>query len=253
MMVKKLSFLLILASQVVWAQEWEFVTRNDLGQRITAIDVGTLGKVYVGTERGNVYSFQADGTEDKLFSSSVFQPVTSLDVSNGLKPFVFYASSGEFEFLERFSAQSRVYEVNDFGITSADCASLGRDGTLWFVTGDDLVQVQQQTGGIMSKTKVGKGHRGKAIKIKIGEQPFILSDLGDLSFGDTILGSNVRGFSLTDDGLILLDNEGLKSYFRNYSDSGLSTPPKSNFSTVVRSGDYYHFIENESIFVYRMK
>ncbi len=107
MMAKKLSFLLILISLAAGgsAQQWTLVQRNDLLQEITAADIGSLGKVYVGTERGIVYSFQADGSPETQFSSSIFQPVSSIDASNSLRVMVFYRSANQFEFLDRFNAQ----------------------------------------------------------------------------------------------------------------------------------------------------
>lgn len=132
MMVKKLCFFLIAINSFGEqnAQEWILIGKYNVEQKITACDIGSFGKLYVGTERGNVYSFQMDGTPDTQFSSAIFQPVTDLDASNSRRIFVFYKSANQFEYLERFAAQPRTYHLEDFGISTAEHAAVDKDGTI---------------------------------------------------------------------------------------------------------------------------
>ena len=178
MMARMLTCLLLLNSLAARtsAQSWEFLGSYNLEQPITTADVGTLGKIYVGTSRGNVYSFLADGTPDAQFSSAVFQPVTCIDAANQLKVFAYYGAVGKFEFLDRFSAMERTYHIADFGVSAAQLAMPSINNFIWFLSGNELIQVNPLDRMVLSRIALSGAALTKPTQLRIIPEGFAVSD-----------------------------------------------------------------------------
>ena len=263
MMVKKLSCFLIAISSfgVLNAQEWTFIRKYNVEQKITACDIGSLGKLYVGTERGNVYSFQMDGTPDAQFSSVVFQPVSDLDASNSRRIFVFYKSANQFEYLERFAAQPRTYHLEDFGISVAEHAAVDKDGTIWFLSGLTLSHVNVLNHSILSERVLPDKLISDSITDMAYNQQIILSDAqngisfwngSDLTF-DSRLTSGINSFDLFGNELVALSDQGILIYNQMTDEKEWIKPPRENFQNVLKGQDVFYFIRGSEILLYRLK
>jgi len=262
-MVKKLSCFLIAISSfgALNAQEWTFIRKYNVQQKITACDIGSLGKLYVGTERGNVYSFHMDGTPDAQFSSAVFQPVTDLDASNSRRIFVFYRDANQFEYLDRFAALPRIYQLEDFGIPSADHAALDEDGTIWFLSGLTLSHVYVFNHSLLSEQVLPSTLVSDSITDMAYDQRIILSDKGSgisywngsqLAF-DMRLATGVDSFDLFSNELVALSDQGILIYNQLTDKREWIKPPRQDFERMVKAGDVFHFIRGSEIFSYRLE
>lgn len=261
MMAKKLSYFLIAISILseLKAQDWEFIQKQDVGQEITSCDIGALGKLYVGTSRGNVYSFLSDGTPDRHFSSSVFQPVTDLDASNSLRIFVFFKDAGQFEYLERFASQPRTYQLEDFDIESADHAALDDDGTIWFLSRLRLIHVNVFNRAILSEQILPNTLIADSIADMAYDRRLILADKqngilfwdgGSLSHEPRPL-VGVKSFDVFGNELIALGEQWILIWNQQTGEKEWLEPPRNDFDRVLKTGDVFHFIRGSEIYSYQ--
>lgn len=240
-MARKLSFLLITFSLHLHGQDWEFVAQHDLGQKITAFDLGSLNKVFVGTERGNVYSFHADGSQDQDYSSAIFQPVTSLDASNSLRVFVFYKGVSQFEFLERFTAFPRGYHLKDFGLAQADRATTGSSNTIWLLDGYKLTCINPFNHSILFTYDL------------VVDKEAVLEKLGpDRKKVESMLKSRSDGLEAK--GFEKSDYSAELAYLKvkNQDEVTRVEWPIRMFQGVVKVGENFFFLSGEKVKIYRL-
>ena len=256
----KLSCLLILLNSFALAQEWTFVKKIDLGQKITSVSAAANDKMYFGTERGNVYSLLSDGTEDTNYSSSIFQPITSLDGSNSLRVFVFYSGTGQFEFLDRFSALFRTYELTIFGINQGEKATIGVNQTLWFLSGTKLIQVDPVNQLVIreeiltdsifteqvSDLKFRRNHL--AISNPSSGIYFYNTELSNANF---LPCAGAQNFQFVDSNIILLCGEEINNWNPISGRISNYKAPRSDFEKMLTSGNYYHFTRGSEVFIYQ--
>ncbi len=260
MIVKKLSFLLLAISSFGNAQNWVFVQKQDLQQKITACDIGSFGKLYVGTERGNLYSFQIDGTPDAHFSSSIFFPITDVDASNSLRLFVYYKDVGQFEYLERFSAQARSYKLEDFGIDGADHASLDENGTIWLLKGITLGHFNVLNFTLISEQILPSTAKLQSYTDMDYDNGIVLSDnLVGFNFWDGSsftknenLFTGIISFDVFANSLVALSDQGIVIGNRQTGVWQRMESPQGNFERVLKSGNMFHFIRGSEIITYRL-
>jgi len=259
MMARKLSCLLFLISLVTEtsAQSWEFLRSYNLEQPITTVDVGTLGKIYLGTSRGNVYSFQADGTPDTQFSSAVFQPVTCIDAANQLKVFAYYSSVGKFEFLDRFSAMERTYHIADFGVSAAQLAMPSINNFIWFLSGNELIQVNPLDRMVLSRIVLSGVSLAKPNQLRIIPEGFAVSDEQGLHLfrrsGEWIYSVEARGiqgFTVEEGMAVVQTAAGMMQVNLQSSKVEWTKAPRSQAQFAFRSGEFYHFVEGSQLFTY---
>ncbi len=241
MTVRKLSFLLLILSLQTTGQSWKFISRVDLGQEVTAADVGTLGKVYLGTERGNIFSLLSDGSNDSEYSSSIFQPVTSLDASNSLRVFVFYKDVSQFEFLERFSAFPRRYHLTDFGLDRADGATLGSNNTIWLLDGTELTQVNPIDHSILFRYSLDGGGLDAMGRDRVKIEQMILTT--------SEIPLKTAGFENQEKFVPEL------TYLKVENEDGTTNRlewPQSNISFVLFSQNFFHLVSGEIVMTYQL-
>jgi hypothetical protein len=258
MMARTLSCLLTLVNISAVSQSWEFVRSYDLEQPITAVDVGSLGKVYVGTSRGNVYSFQSDGSPEAQFSSAVFQSVSCIDAANQLKVFVYYSTVGKFEFLDRFSAMERTYHIADFGVPSAQLAMPAINNSIWFLSGSEMVQVNPLDRMVLVRIALSGVTLSRPNQLRIMSGGFAISDemgihlfrnSGQLLF--SVEAKGICGFQLEGNELLAVADEGLLMLNVITSQTNWLKPPHANPDFVVRSQGFYHFVKDSQIVTYQ--
>ncbi len=257
----KLSCLLILLSFLTKGQEWTFVRKVDLGQEITAISSSKTGKVYFGTVRGNVYSLFSDGTKDTNYSSAIFQPVSSLDASNALRVFVFYAATGQFEYLERFSAQSRTYELPDFGLNQASLATLGINQSIWFLSGNTLSQINPVNQLVLQELQLPDSLASGDIsdlkfrrtQLAISKPAkglyFFSSDLSNFIF-QPLLGVNY--FQFFENEILALGQDALIRWNPITGKMDSQEPPRNDFERLSFSDGYYQFTRGSEVWIYQL-
>lgn len=240
------------------AQSWQFVRSFNLEQKITSADVGTLGKIYLGTSRGNVYSFLADGTPDNQFSSAVFQPVTCLDASNQLKVFAFYSAVGKFEFLDRFSAMQRTYHLADFGVSNAQLAMPSINNFIWFLSGNELIQVNPLDRMVLARIGLSGVVLVNPNQLRIIPEGFAVSDeqglhmfrkSGELIF--SVEAPTLRGFTVVDRWARAHASNGIIQVNVVTSQVAWMSSPRPQANLMLRSGEFYHFVEDGQVFTYR--
>ncbi|MCP4459003.1 MAG: hypothetical protein GY816_13425 [Cytophagales bacterium] len=262
MMVKKLSYFLLAINWILTlsAQEWTFIQKQDVGQNITASDIGALGKLYVGTERGNVYSFQADGTPDAQFSSAIFLPVTDVDASNSLRIFVFYKDANQFEYLERFTAQPRTYQLEDFGIDHAEHAALDEDGTIWFLNGLIMTHVFITNHSTLSTQTLPSRVQLDSISDLAYDQRIIFSNTqsgfsywdGNKISSEERPSVGVESFDIYSGELVALSDQGVLISDQSNDQKKLIEPPRHDFTNALKTGSVFHFIRGSEIYSFKL-
>ena len=263
MMVKILSCFLLAISPFgsSFGQHWNFIQKQDVQQEITACDIGSLGKLFVGTERGNVYSFQMDGTPDTHFSSSVYLPVTDIDASNSLRIFVFYKDAGRFEYLDRFTALPRVYHLENFEINKAEHVGLDKDGSIWLLDGLNLSHINVLNNTIFSTDILPDTFNHDSITDIAYNRQLIFSDLGA---GIVSLDGNgasfesrpttgISSFDIFENELIALSDMGVLIHNLKTSERKFLLPPAQGFDKVIKTGHIFHFIKGSQIFSYLLE
>ena len=263
MTVKTLSCLLITISSFssIFGQNWVFIQKQDVQQEITACDIGTLGKLYVGTERGNVYSFQMDGTPDAQFSSSVFLPVTDIDASNSLRIFVFYKDAGRFEYLDRFTAQPRTYHLEDFGINKAEHAALDEDGSIWLLSGLNLNHINALNNSLLSTDILPSTLDFDSITDIAYNRRLIFSEsaLGIVSWDGSGISFEprptvgIQSFDIFENELVALSDRGVLIHNQKTSEKMWLQPPAKELKKVIKTRQVFHFIQGSQIFSYRLE
>lgn len=255
----KLSYLLILLNYGAFAQNWTFVEKVDLGQRITSASMASNDKIYFGTERGNVYSLMSDGTPDTNYSSAIFQPISSLNGANSLRVFVFYAGTGQFEFLDRFSAISRTYELTDFGINQAEKATIGVNQSLWFLSGNRLVQIDPVNQLVLREEILNDSiFKAPISEIKFRRNHLVISNKeSGIYFFNTELSNasflscpGVVNFQFNDSQILTLCDGEVISWNPFSGRINAHKAPRRDFQQMLTSGKYYHFIEGSEVFIY---
>lgn len=259
MMALRLNCLATLLSLSLFgtSQSWTFVQSYEIPQRITSMDVGVLDKVYVGTERGNVYSFLADGTPDTELSSAIFQPVTAIDASNTLRVFVYYKDIYTFEYLERFSAFPRKYSLADFGLISGQYAITGLNNTIWVLDGNELIQLNPFNRSVLTRKKLNCPIEG-TVGLYIGQSIVIADSNGikDISHEGTLINElEAKGINhISTDGTLVMAVSGDQLIIWNrITTMTESIKIPGNYSMCVRAGDYYHFVKDSTVFTYQLQ
>ena len=259
MMAIKLSCSAILLSLSLLgtSQSWVFVKSYEVPQRITAMDVGVLDKVYVGTERGNVYGFLADGTPDTELSSAIFQPVTAIDASNTLRVFVYYKDIYTFEYLERFSAFPRKYSLADFGLDRGQYARTGLNNTIWVLDGNELTQLNPLNRSVLISKKLNCTIE-RPVGLFVGESIVIADSEGikDISLEGNVLNEiSAKGVShMSNDGNAIMAISGDQLLIWNRVTTlnrSLSIP--GNYTMCVKAGGYYHFVRDSTVYTYQLQ
>lgn len=250
-----LSCSLLLISLLSHAQ-WTYVGQQDLAQNITTADVSTLGQVYYGTERGNIYSLQADGTRGKYFSSSIFQPVTYISASNPLRIFVFYQDAGAFEFLDRFTAFPRTYYFNDFGISNPEVVAYDNTHTIWTLLGNNLLQINPFNYSVLTDQNWTEVTNTSNKTRMISHEGLFLADAEQGIFNrqgliEALSQKGIYFFQIIDDKIMALSEAGLTFWNRYSGRTETLTPPRKTFKFAVKCGSYFHFVEGSNVFIYK--
>jgi hypothetical protein len=259
MMALRHSCLLILLNLSLsgWSQSWSFVRSQEIPQEITTIDVGATGKIFLGTDRGNIYSFLVDGTPYAEFSSAIFQPVTSLNAANSLRIFVFYKDIYTFEYLERFTAFPRSYSLADFGISGGEFATVGLNNTIWVINGNELIQLNPVNRSIL-QTIILEGQLNKVVALHVSDNIFIADNDGIQLFSmsgkllSDVSAKGIKSMQVDQATVITVCDQGILAWNGVTTLSSIDKLP-GDFTMMVISGDYHHFVRGSSLYTYRFQ
>ncbi|RED99529.1 hypothetical protein [Marinoscillum furvescens] len=129
----KASWTIILALIVHFteAQEWRQVISIKTDVPITAFDADPQGNLYVGTAAGNVIKYAPSLLSRELYSDLANFPVTSIAAWNRLRVFVFFQDDQQFAFLDRFTAQPKINQLESYTHDLIWQCSPGIDNSLW--------------------------------------------------------------------------------------------------------------------------
>ena len=114
-------------------QGWEEVRSVDLTQNPSSYTVDYQGNFFLGFEDGKLLKYSPEGEVLENFSLSNYSSITSIDVQNNLKPFLFYFDNQRITILDRFSSVPKNYLLSDLGLEIGMAACPAPDGDFWII------------------------------------------------------------------------------------------------------------------------
>ncbi len=243
----------------IYGQGWEEVRSVDLAQNPSSYTVDYQGNFFLGFEDGKLLKYSPEGEVLENFSLSNYSSITSIDVQNNLKPFLFYFDNQRITILDRFSSVPKNYLLSDLGLEIGMATCPAPDGDFWIIENnpqrlkkiDPLLQttvleVQIQVGDSIKRMQAYQNILiiGNEKGIKVLDQ-----------FGGVIQDLEIEGFidfqiqkgslySITKEEIIEIDP------YKGIVKKTLVNPSKTN--AILRSKDLFLSLENERITYYRL-
>jgi len=138
--VKKIVLFLILSgtSLFSFAQELKLSREIKLPFSPAFSSIDQSGNVYLVSDRGLIVKYSDKGDSLLAFSPKKNSPITLIDASSGIRPFIFYKDFQEYAFLDQFltSASSNTFYPDLVGF--ADYAAASSDNNIWLVDANDF-------------------------------------------------------------------------------------------------------------------
>ena len=91
---------LLFSSITASSQEWQKVDSLVVPYKISSYAIDQEGKIYLGSTDGDIFRYDQNGKEDKVYSGINFSAVTIVEPWNRLKLFLFYRENQTLVFLD---------------------------------------------------------------------------------------------------------------------------------------------------------
>lgn len=242
------------------AQNWQLEKKIILKESITSCDIDPEARIYVGTSNGNVYRYDANGVESEAYSAISNFPVTMINAWNRFKVFLFYQSSQQFHFLDRFNATPQSYELTEYQTHWATLSAPGTDNSVWILStkNNELKKfnIQSKQELISNPLTVDLG---SASYMRAYQNLLIIADPENGiyqfdRFGNLQNHLNEKGvsyFQIENKKLIyLLDDQIIFRDIYSPQANEKIKAPKRGLYQVVKSGDRFFFVGKQSLSIY---
>ncbi|WP_462252176.1 hypothetical protein [Ekhidna sp.] len=243
----------------IYGQGWEEVRSIDLAQNPSSYTVDYQGNIFLGFEDGKLLKYSAEGQVLENFSLSNYSSITSIDVQNNLKPFLFYFDNQRITILDRFSSVPKNYLLSDLDLEIGMAACPAPDGDFWIIENnpqrlkkiDPLLQttvleVQIQVGDSIKRIQAYQN-----ILIIGSEEGMKILD----QFGGVIQDLEINGFidfQIDKGRLYCISNEEVIEInpYKGTVKKALANPSKNN--ALLKSNDLFLSLENKRITYYQL-
>lgn len=253
----------LLISHGVWCQNWSHEGTIALNQTITSYSIDQQGYLYIGTRQGEVYRYLTSGLEDEHFSAIGNAPVTTLEASNRLKPFLYYRDTQQFTFLDRFTTTPVTYEVSNFQSDLAWLVTPGTDNSIWILasTFNELRKFNIQTKALILTTPLSidlsnaahmRSYQNLTIISDKQKGLYFFDQYGNLLDQQRITG--ITQFYIYQKKIIALSDRGILK-IDPFSPEKQETikAPNGAFKGVLNFEEVYFLIQEASVQIYRHK
>lgn len=119
-------------------QELELKKEIDLPFYPVSSSIDQSGNVYLVSERGLVVKYSSAGDSLLTFSPKKNSPITLLDASSGLRPFIFYKEFQEYIFLDQYLTAGPSHSFYPELVGFAENVAVSSDNNLWLVDANDF-------------------------------------------------------------------------------------------------------------------
>jgi len=146
---------MLLASKLLPAQEDSaFVLVRSYDGDITDAAIDNLDNLYIITSTGQVRKYAANGDSLAVYNQvRHFGKPTAMDVSNPLKPLLFYRDFSTIVVLDRFLANRATLDLRKFGILQPGAIGLSYDNNIWvFDEWDQKLKKINEQGTVLTET-----------------------------------------------------------------------------------------------------
>ena len=130
------SFLLIPFIGV--SQAWEKEKELKLRAHLTAYSVDIQSNFYLGFSDGSLVKYNKSADKLENFSVPNQSSISSIDVQNNLRPFLFYYDIQRITILDRFSTIPKDYPISAFDVQIVVMACPAPDGDFWVIENNPM-------------------------------------------------------------------------------------------------------------------
>ena len=119
-------------SQSLFAQDSSFLLLRTYKGDIADVALDNLDNLYIITSAGQVRKYNAGGDSMGLYNQvRNYGKITTLDVTNALRPLLFYKDFSTVVILDRFLANRSIIDLRKYNIIQASAIGLSYDNNIW--------------------------------------------------------------------------------------------------------------------------
>ncbi|MBV6643052.1 MAG: hypothetical protein KI791_20205 [Cyclobacteriaceae bacterium] len=254
---------LLISTLAAFAQQWEKVDSLSVPYKITSYALDQDGKIYLGSSDGDIFRYDQEGIEDKVFSGINFSSVTTIEPWNRLKLFLFYRENQSIVYLDRFVATATTYQLNNLGIGFTSLSTIGVDNSFWVLeSANGELRKYSNNKALIFTTPLSMINLGNASHIRAYQNLLILLDskngfyLFD-QFGNLITEIPINGasyFQIYNKKVITFDGEMIIE-FDPFAPSKTTSikAPEAHYQGVLKVEDQYLFIQDQRVVKFKLK
>ncbi len=263
MKTKTIFGILWLLALSTFGQVWEKEDSIIVSYKISSYAIDQDGKIYLGSDDGDIFRYEQDGSEDKVYSGINFSSVTTIEPWNRLKLFLFYRENQTIVYLDRFVASASTYQLSNLGIGFGSLATIGVDNSFWVLESNNgELRKYSNNETLIFTTPVGMINLEHASHIRAYQNLLILLDASNGfyffdQFGNQITEASVSGasyFHIFNKRVITYDGEQVIEFDPFHPSTLLQIKgPQGNYSGLLKTKNHYLFIQDRQIVKYRLK
>lgn len=250
-----------LSLQLAKAQQWKKIDSLSVPYPIVSYAIDQEGKIYLGSAKGDIYRYDEDGVQDKLFSGINYSAVTTIEPWNRLKLFLFYRENQLVVYMDRFITTPTEYLLNELNIGFGSLATPGVDNSFWVLESSFNELRKYREKDLIFTTPLRNIDTKEASHLRAHQNLLILLNpqFGFYffdQFGNNISELPMKGcnyFHISDHKLITYDGDYIISFdpFQPSGISKLEAPPGA-FMGVLKFMKSYYFILPQRIEKYSL-
>ncbi len=255
--------IILLSALTAFAQRWEKVDSLSVPFNIASYALDQDGKIYLGTTDGDIFRYDQDRSEDKVFSGINYSYVTTIEPWNRLKLFLFYRENQTIVYLDRFVATATTYQLSNLDIGFASLATIGVDNSFWVLeTASGELRKYANNKSLIFTTPISminlenvshmRAYQNLVIILDATSGFFIFDQFGNMVTEVPIVGSNY--FQVFEKKIIAFDGEQIIE-FDPFKPSNITRVdgPGGEYQGVLKNAEGYHFIQDQHVVTFSLK
>jgi len=260
---KLITGLLLLSAISAFSQEWVKMDSITVSYKISSYAIDQEGKIYLGSTDGDIFRYDQEGNEDKVFSGINYSAVTTIEPWNRLKLFLFYRENQTIVYLDRFVATATPYQLHQLNIGFGSLATIGVDNSFWVLEArQNELRKYSNNKALLFSTPVNSINLEHASHIRAYQNLLILLDANKGFYFFDQFGNPVTEVSVTGARYFHIFNQQVITYdgkwiieFDPFGPSSVRriNSPNDKFLAVLKTKNYYLFIKEQRVIKYWLK
>ncbi|XOV91888.1 MAG: hypothetical protein ACFHWX_16980 [Bacteroidota bacterium] len=245
-----------------FSQGWEIIDSLVVPYKISSYAIDQEGKVYLGSLQGDLYRYDNNWNEDKVFSGINYSAVTTVEPWNRLKLFLFYRENQSIVFMNRFILTPTELHLSALNIGFGNLATIGVDNSYWILESNFSELRKYSNKELLFATPLGQIDLEHASHMRAYQNLLILLDKKKGFYLFDQFGNKLSERSLEGASYFHIANKLIVTYDGNdviefnpffHSEAKKIKGPLRPFKGVIKSGEEYLFIDDQRILKYRLK